>query len=80
MPKQNSQNTKPAKTSPVIGGLRRRPVGVGEVLLHDAEQIEHADDDQTRLVSLNRPMKVLTMPGMTSFSACGRTIRPIFCQ
>ena len=34
----------------------------------------------TRLVSLNRPMKVLTMPGMTSFSACGSTISPIFCQ
>ena len=35
---------------------------------------------RTRLVSLNMPMKVLTMPGMTSFSACGSTISPIFCQ
>ena len=31
---------------------------------------------RTSVVSLNRPMKVLTMPGMTIFSACGRTIEP----
>ena len=34
----------------------------------------------TRLVSLNMPIKVLTMPGMTSFSACGMTMKYIFCQ
>ena len=31
-------------------------------------------------VSLNRPMKVLTMPGMTICSACGRMMRTIICQ
>jgi hypothetical protein len=34
----------------------------------------------TSVVSLNRPMKVLTMPGMTIFSACGRTISAIDFQ
>ncbi|MOA60846.1 hypothetical protein D3C78_1858400 [compost metagenome] len=34
----------------------------------------------TRLVSLNSAMKVLTMPGITSFSACGRITRPIIRQ
>ena len=34
----------------------------------------------TSVVSLNMPMKVLTMPGMTSFSACGMMIRRVFCQ
>ena len=47
--------------------------------LDDAEQVEDADDE-TSVVSLNRPMKVLTMPGSTIFSACGRTISRIICQ
>ena len=34
----------------------------------------------TSVVSLNRPMKVLTMPGMTIFSACGRMISRIILQ
>jgi hypothetical protein len=33
----------------------------------------------TSVVSLNRPMKVLTMPGITSFSACGMMIMRIIC-
>ncbi|MNC93643.1 hypothetical protein D3C83_103160 [compost metagenome] len=31
-------------------------------------------------VSLNRPMKVLTIGGITIVIACGSTILPIFCQ
>ena len=34
----------------------------------------------TSVVSLNRPMKVETMPGITIRSACGRTMKPIVCQ
>ena len=34
----------------------------------------------TSEVSLNRAMKVLTMPGITSFRACGRITRPIVRQ
>ncbi|CSB75742.1 Uncharacterised protein [Vibrio cholerae] len=34
----------------------------------------------TRLVSLNRPIKVFTIDGMVIFSACGRIISPIFFQ
>ena len=35
---------------------------------------------KTSVVSLNSPMKVLTMPGMTIFSACGRMMSRIICQ
>ena len=34
----------------------------------------------TREVSLNSPMKVFTMPGITILSACGRMMRTIICQ
>ena len=34
----------------------------------------------TSEVSLNSAMKVLTMPGITILSACGRMISRIFCQ
>ena len=35
---------------------------------------------KTSVVSLNRPMKVLTMFGMVIFSACGRMMSRIICQ
>ena len=54
--------------------------GIGEADLDDAEQVEDADDQRPALVSLNRQMKVLTMPGITIFSACGRMISRIVCQ
>jgi hypothetical protein len=34
----------------------------------------------TSVVSLKRPMKVLTMPGIEIFSACGRMMSRIDCQ
>ena len=35
---------------------------------------------KTSVVSLNSPMKVLTMFGMVICSACGRMISRIICQ
>ena len=34
----------------------------------------------TSEVSLNSEMKVLTMPGITILSACGRMMKPIISQ
>ena len=79
MQKQKIQKTTAAKTKPVAGVTGRRPVRVGEVLLHDAEQVEDADDEDEARV-LEEAMKLLTMPGITIFSACGRMISRIDCQ
>jgi hypothetical protein len=35
---------------------------------------------RTRLVSLKKPMKVFTSGGITRRSACGRMMKPVFCQ
>ena len=45
MPKQKSQKTKAAKTRPDAGVCGVAQFGVGEVLLDDAEQVEHPDDE-----------------------------------
>jgi hypothetical protein len=55
------------------------PVGRGADRVRQADGIEKPMKT-TSVVSLNSPMKVLTMPGIEIFSACGRMISRIDFQ
>jgi hypothetical protein len=76
MPKQKIQNTKPAKIRPVNG--------VTGVIQFESPKLAFTMPSRsyiemivTREVSLNMPMKVFTIPGITSLMACGSTTKVI---
>ncbi|MCY1301993.1 hypothetical protein D9M70_516310 [compost metagenome] len=70
---------KPAKIRPEIGVTEEAQLASVK-LKRTMPSRSNMPMIDTSDVSLKRPMKVLTMPGMTSFSACGSTMRFIFCQ
>ena len=66
----------------VAGGAgdRRRPFRIDRARLRWSAGNRTCRRSNTSVVSLNRPIKVLTMLGMVILSACGSTISRIICQ
>ena len=62
-------------------GHDRRPTPPGSLIaLFIASRKSVMPTMETRVVSMNRPMKLLSMPGSTIVSACGSTTRAIICE
>ena len=60
---------------PMVGAAQAGSMREASIVLMRSKMPTIATSD----VSLNRPMKVLTIPGITIRRACGRMIRPIIC-